>query len=99
MPSGEGIPYGYGVLASIPEGIAVQAPLKEMNVPGGLYASFESSDDIGGSWKKLMQNLTDHEEYTPDRSRLCFEEFIRNDAPEGSGHDYFLNLLEPVKRK
>ncbi len=99
MPSGEGIPYGYGVLASIPDGIAVHAPLKEMSVPGGLYAALESSDDIGGSWKKLMQYLTDHEEYTPDRSRLCFEEFIRNDAPEGSGHDYFLHLLEPVKHK
>jgi DNA gyrase inhibitor GyrI len=70
-----------------------------MNMPGGLYAAFESSDDIGGSWKKLMQYLSDHEEYTPDGSRLCFEEFIRNDAPVGSGHEYFLNLLEPVKRK
>lgn len=99
MPSGEGIPYGYGVLASIPEGIDITAPLKEMNVPGGLYAVFESSDDIGASWKKLMQCLADHEEYTCDRSRMCFEEHIRNDAPEGSGHEYLINLLEPVKKK
>ncbi len=99
MPSGDGKPYGYGVLASIPEGVTVSAPLKEMNVPGGLYAVTESSDDIGGSWKKFMQYLSTHEEYTPDHSRLCFEEHIRNDAPEGSGHEYFLHLLEPVKRK
>jgi DNA-binding transcriptional MerR regulator len=99
LPSGEGIPYGFGVLASIPKDIDVTAPLKEMNVPGGLYAAFESTDDIGGSWKKLMQYLSDHEEYTFDRSRQCFEEHIRNDAPEGSGHEYFINLLEPVKRK
>ena len=99
LPSGEGIPYGFGVLASIPECIDVAEPLKEMNVPGGLYAAFESSDDIGGSWKKLMQYLSNHEDYTFDRTRMCFEEHIRNDAPEGSGHAYFISLLEPVKKK
>lgn len=99
MPSGEGKPYGYGVLASIPESFAVSSPLQEMNVPGGLYAVMESSDDIGGSWKKLMQYLKDHEEYEPDRLRPCFEEHIRNDAPEGSSHEYFLRLMEPVVRK
>jgi hypothetical protein len=70
-----------------------------MVVPGGLYAAFESTDDIGGSWKKLMQYLADHEEYAFDHSRQCYEEHIRNDAPEGSGHEYYLHLLEPVKRK
>ncbi len=99
MPSGEGKPYGYGVLASIPEGIAIPAPLQEMTVPGGLYAVFESSDDIGASWDRFMQYLSGHEEYTQDSSRPCFEEHIRNDAPEGIGPNYFLHLLEPVKRK
>ncbi len=99
MPGGDNKPYGYGVLASIPAGVSVCAPLKETNVPGGLYAVLESSDDIGGSWKKLMQYLSNHEEYTPDCSRKCYEEHIRNDAPEGSGREYFLNLMEPVKRK
>jgi DNA gyrase inhibitor GyrI len=70
-----------------------------MRVPGGLYAVAESSDDIGGSWKRLMKYLSAHEEYTPDESRHCFEEHIRNDAPEGSGHEYFLLLMEPVKKK
>lgn len=99
MPSGGNKPYGYGVLASIPEGVDVPAPLKVMDVPGGLYAAMESSDDIGGSWKKLMQYLSAHEEYAPDPSRRCYEEHIRSDAPEGSGREYFLCLMEPVKRK
>lgn len=99
MPDGSGKPYGYGVLASIPEGVAVPASLKEMRLPGGLYAMAECGDDIGGSWKRLMRYLSAHGEYEPDRSRLCLEEHIRNDAPEGSGREYFLNLLEPVKRK
>ncbi len=99
LPDGSGKPYGYGVLASIPESVQVNSPLKEMRVPGGLYAVAQSSDDIGGSWKKLMKYLAAHEEYTPDKSRPCFEEHIRNDAPEGSGHEYFLLLMEPVKKK
>lgn len=99
LPDGSGRPYGYGVLASIPERAQVSGPVKEMRVPGGLYAVAESSDDIGGSWKKLMQHLSSHEEYTPDESRPCFEEHIRNDAPEGSGREYFLMLMEPVKKK
>ncbi len=98
-PSGEGKPYGYGVLASIPDGVEVAAPLKEMTVQGGLYAVMESSDDIGGSWKKLMDYLQTHMEYAPDSSRLCYEEHVRNDTPEGSGNAYFLRLMEPVKRK
>ena len=98
-PSGEGKPYGYGVLASIPDGIQITAPLKEMIVPGGLYAVMESSDDIGGSWKKLMAYLHTHEEYVPDSDRQCYEEHIRSDVPEGGGNRYFLRLMEPVKRK
>ena len=70
-----------------------------MTVQGGLYAVMESSDDIGGSWNKLMDYLQAHEEYTPDSTRLCYEEHVRNDAPDGSGNEYFLRLMEPVKRK
>jgi len=98
-PSGEGRPYGYGVLASIPDNVEVAEPLKEMTVQGGLYAVMESSDDIGGSWNKLMDYLQTHEEYTPDSTRRCYEEHVRNDAPDGSGNEYFLRLMEPVKRK
>lgn len=91
--------YGYGMCASIPEGIEVPAYLKEMRLPGGLYALLASSDDINNSWQLLMKQLSQSNEYTADRSRLCFEEHIRNDNPEGQGHSYDLNLLEPVKKK
>lgn len=99
MPDGDGKPYGYGMCASIPEDMDVPDHLKEMRLPGGLYAMLESSDDIGGSWKTLMKLLSTNDIYEPDRSRLCFEEHIRNDNPDGSGNEYFLNLLEPVKTK
>lgn len=99
MPSGDGKPYGYGMCASIPDDIGVPHHLKEMRLPGGLYAMLESSDDIGGSWKTLVKLLSKNDKYEPDRSRLCFEEHIRNDNPDGSGNEYFLNLLEPVKTK
>lgn len=99
MPSGDGKPYGYGMCASIPKDIGVPNHLCERNLPGGLYAMLESNDDIEGSWKALMRLLSKNDKYESDRSRLCFEEHIRNDNPEGSGNEYFLNLLEPVKAK
>ncbi|WP_406242048.1 MerR family transcriptional regulator [Tissierella carlieri] len=99
MPSKNGEPYGYGMCASIPDDIAVPEYLKEMMLPGGLYAILESTDDIGGSWKALINYLSLNDKYEVDKSRLCFEEHIRNDNPDGSGNEYFLNLLEPVKLK
>lgn len=54
---------------------------------------------IGGSWKTLQRLLAKHERYTADRTRLCFEEHIRNDNPEGSGNEYNLRLLEPIQLK
>lgn len=96
MPSGEGKPYGYGFCASIPEGVTIPEYLKEMTLPGGLYAVMESSDDIAISWKTLMKHLSIHDKYKPDHSRLCLEEHIRNDNPEGGGNEYSLRLMEPV---
>lgn len=98
-PSGLNSEYGYGVCASIPEDVEIPEHLKEMRIPGGLYAMMPSSDDIYGSWQILMGYLSQSNEYVPDRSRMCFEEHIRNDNPEGSGSQFMLNLLEPVKRK
>lgn len=99
MPSGAGKPYGYGMCATIPEGISIPEPFKEMILPGGLYAKLDSSEDIGGSWKMLMDQLAHSTKYRSDRSRLCLEEHIRNDCPEGSGNLYDLSLLEPVVLK
>lgn len=99
IPSSSRSEYGYCMSASIPEGIQIPGPLKEMRIPGGLYAMFPSSDDIYGSWQILMKYLSAHPEYTPDHSRLCLEEHIRNDRPEGTVNPYHLILLEPVKKR
>ena len=99
MPSGEGNPYGYGFCASIPEGITIPEYLKEMTLHGGVYAVMDSSDNIRDSWKTLMGHLSTHDKYKSDRSRLCLEEHIRNDNPEGCGNEYSLRLMEPVKLK
>ncbi len=97
FPTAAGSPYGYGMCVSIPDGIAVPGHLKEMVLPGGLYAVLESSDDIPGSWSVLMKALKEDGVYKSDRSRLCLEEHIRNERPEGSGNPFHLVLMEPVK--
>lgn len=99
MPGRAGEPYGYGICATIPEGISIPEPFKEMILPGGLYAKLDSSEDIGGSWKMLIDQLAHSTKYRSDRSRLCLEEHIRNDSPAGSGNLYDLSLLEPVVLK
>ncbi|HHX12029.1 MAG TPA: MerR family transcriptional regulator [Clostridiales bacterium] len=99
MPSGEGKPYGYGFCATIPESVTIPEYLKEMTLPGGLYAVVESTEDIEVSWKTLMKHLSSHDKYKSDCSRLCLEEHIRNDNPEGFGNEYSLRLMEPVKVK
>lgn len=97
FPTEAGNPYGYGMCVSIPDGIAVPGHLKEMVLPGGLYAVLESSDDIPGSWGVLMKALKEDGGYKSDRSRLCLEEHIRNEKPEDSGNAFHLVLMEPVK--
>lgn len=99
FPGGGNSEYGYGVCASISEGIEIPGHLKEMRLPGGLYAMMPSSEDIYGSWQILMKYLSESNEYISDRSRLCLEEHIRNENPEGSGNQFMLNLLEPVKKR
>lgn len=97
MPTRAGTPYGYGMCATIPDGISVPEHLKEMVLPGGLFALLESSEDVSLSWNTLMNELAKDRRYKSDRSRLCLEEHIRNDRPDGCGNEYYLNLLEPVK--
>ncbi|ADL53021.1 MerR family transcriptional regulator [Clostridium cellulovorans] len=99
FPSESSPEYGYGMCAAIPESVEIPAHLKEMRLPGGLYAVMPSSDDIYGSWQLLMKQLEENNEYKPDSSRLCFEEHIRNDNADGQGSQFILNLLEPVKKR
>lgn len=100
FPRRIGAPYGYGMCVTIPEGVYVPKNLKEMMLPGGLYAMMESSDDVGESWKILMKGLSGDDKYVSDRSRLCLEEHIRNESSANSeGMLYHLHLLEPVTLK
>lgn len=99
MPGKDGEPYGYGMCASIPETVGIPDNLQEMRLPGGLYATQESTDDVGASWKMLMNRLLQNEKYKADHKRLCFEEHIRNDNPDGCGNEYSIILFEPVKLK
>ena len=94
MPSGEGKPYGFAVCASIPESVTIPVHLKEMRLPGGVYAMLPGTDDIGASWNRLMKMLSGDSQYTSDRSRLCLEEHIKNDRG-----GYLLFLYEPVKAR
>ena len=100
FPSSTNLQYGYGICASIPEGIEIPGHLNEMRFSGGLYAILPSSDDIYGSWQLLLKYLSHNNKYEADhQSRLCLEEHIRNDNPKGEGNQFILNLLEPVRKK
>lgn len=99
MPDEEGDPYGYAFYASIPEAIAIPEHLNEIRLPGGIYATIDSTDDIGGSWGQLMKELSVNTKYESDDLRVCLEEHIRNDNPDGCENMYSLRLMEPVKLK
>lgn len=43
------------------------------------------------------EGLSKNMNYQSDRTRLCLEEHIRNERPEGSGNEYHLILMEPAK--
>lgn len=99
FPNKNNLEYGYGMCASIPEEIKIPSHLKEMRLPGGLYAMISSSEDISKSWNELIEYLKNHDEYKSDRSRLCLEEHIRKHNTQVQGNQFYLNLLEPVKKK
>lgn len=97
MPTTPGKPYGYGMCVTIPDGVSVPIHFKEMVLSGGLYAVAESSEDIHLSWQALMKGIETDGNYQSDGSRLCLEEHIRNEKPDGCGNEYHLTLMEPVK--
>jgi len=89
--------YGYGMCATIPAELNVPEHLKEMEIPGGLFALLSSEDDIADSWHKFMQKLKEDTNYCSDRSRQCFEEHIYYGKPGDNGYSFKINLLEPIK--
>lgn len=91
--------YGWAASVTVPEGVDIPAHLMEKRVPGGLYAMLASTNEIYDSWQALVRQINESGEVEADHSRMCFEEHIRNGNPKGSGNEYYLNLLEPIKRK
>jgi DNA-binding transcriptional MerR regulator len=93
--------YGMGCCATIPEGIEIPEPLKEMRLPGGTYAvisDYEGDPSFG--WRKMFDIVGDKEwewEWEQDRPGHPLpglEEHI--DRPNG----YFpIPVMLPVKRK
>ena len=91
--------YGFGMMASIPQGVVVPENLDEMVLKGGVYATMGSNDNIFNSWQQFMEVLAEDDKYIVDKSRPCLEEHIRNDNFKATGGKYIIKLLEPVKLK
>lgn len=91
--------YGYAECVTVPERADIPDYLEERRLPGGLYAMLASTNEIYDSWQALMAMLRQSDEVEADGARPCLEEHIRNGNPAGSGNAYYLNLLEPVRRK
>ncbi|HYF84592.1 MAG TPA: MerR family transcriptional regulator [Clostridia bacterium] len=91
--------YGWAACITVPEHITLPEYLKEKRLPGGLYASLNSINEVYDSWQMLMRLLKDSNEYEVDENRPCLEEHIKSGEPKGEGNDFYLNLLEPVNKK
>ncbi len=97
--SPESAEYGWAACITVPEQITLPEYLKEKRLPGGLYASLNSTNEVYDSWQMLMRLLKESNEYEVDENRPCLEEHIRSGEPRGEGNDFYLNLLEPVSKR
>lgn len=91
--------YGWAAAVTVPDSIELPDFLEEKRLPGGLYAMLASTNEIYDSWQALVKEINESAEVEADHGRPCLEEHIRNGNPAGCGNEYYLNLLEPVKRK
>ena len=91
--------YGWAAAVTVPETAELPDDLTERRVPGGLYAMLASTNEVYDSWQALMRQIGESGEVEADHGRPCLEEHIRNGNPAGSGNCYYLNLLEPVRKK
>jgi len=91
--------YGWAACVTVPEVVLLPEYLEEKRLPGGLYASLNSTNEVYDSWQVLMRLLTENDDYIVDKGRPCLEEHIQSGEPKGKGNDFYLNLLEPVCKK
>ncbi|WP_346938666.1 MerR family transcriptional regulator [uncultured Clostridium sp.] len=91
--------YGWAACVTVPEQVVLPEYLEEKRLPGGLYASLNSTNEVYDSWQTLMRLLRENNLYVVDESRLCLEEHIPSGEDKGEGNDFYLNLLEPITKK
>jgi DNA gyrase inhibitor GyrI len=96
--SPESAEYGWAACITIPEQVKIPEYLEEKRLPGGLYASFNSTNEVYDSWQTLMRLLKECEEYEVDKNRPCLEEHILSGELKEQGNDFYLTLLEPVRK-
>lgn len=85
-------PYGWVFYATVPDTVDIPDNFTECFLPGGLYASVESGDDVTEAWEKLMQFITESNIYEYDANRPCLEEFI-----PGEVDIYYITLYAAIK--
>ncbi len=91
--------YGWAACVTVPEQVILPKYLEERRLPGGLYASLNSTNEVYDSWQTLMRLLKENNEYVVDKSRPCLEEHIPSGEDKGQGNDFYLTLLEPVSKR
>lgn len=89
--------YGWAASITIPEQVILPEYLEEKRIPRGLYASVNSTNEVYDSWQTLMKLLKNND-YEVDESRTCLEEHIRSGEDRNNGYDFYLNLLQPIKK-
>lgn len=96
--SPESLEYGWAACITIPEQVRIPEHLEEKRLPGGLYASFNSTNEVYDSWQMLMRLLKECKDYEVDKNRHCLEEHIRSGEWKEQDNDFYLTLLEPVRK-
>jgi DNA-binding transcriptional MerR regulator/DNA gyrase inhibitor GyrI len=91
--------YGWAACVTIPEQVVLPEYLDEKRIPGGLYASLNSTNEVYDSWQVLTRLLKENDEYVVDKNRPCLEEHIPSGEDKDRGNDFYLNLLEPINKK
>lgn len=90
--------YGWAASITIPEDIEIPKYMEEKRLPGGLYAVLSSTNEVYDSWNLFTKILDEDKEYTLDSNRPCLEEHILK-VKNGKGTwEFYLDLLEPIKK-
>jgi len=91
--------YGWAACVTIPDNVKIPDFLEEKKLPGGLYASLESTNEVYDSWQKLTILLKENNEYSIDLTRPCLEEHIKSAENKGTINNFYITLLAAVKKQ